>query len=156
MDKKTILIVDDEPDALECIHEIVTRNGYESITCSDAASALKLLASGVHLDLAIFDLIMPDMNGHDLHSSIKELRPGLPCIIITGYASVESYLTAISSGVFEYLNKPYRCKDLVAVIAAALATSTKMCNGSGRIAVLNADQGAENKSDNFGEAMHTW
>jgi len=120
MDKKKILVVDDDPGALECVHEILTRQGYESIPCSGASTALPLLASETSLDLAIIDLIMPDMNGLEFHATMKRLRPGLPCILVTGYGSVETYLNAINNGVFEYLNKPYRSIELKALVAAAL------------------------------------
>lgn len=123
MDKKTILVVDDDPDVLECAHEILTMHGYESVPCSEAAAALTLLASGASLDLAIIDLVMPVMNGLEFHAQVKQLRPGLPCIVVTGHTSVESYLNAINSGISEYLNKPYRSRELLTVVAAALEKS---------------------------------
>jgi DNA-binding NtrC family response regulator len=143
MDKKKILIVDDDVDALECVDEILTRYGYESVPCTDASAALVLLASEVSLDLAITDLVMPEMNGLEFHEKIKQLRPGLPCIVVTGYSSVESYLHAINSGVFEYLNKPYRNRELIAIVAAALKRSVQM-NGSGdRTAQYGQEHAAE-------------
>ncbi len=130
MSRKTILVVDDDADALECVHEMLTRHGYKSIPCSDASAALAMLASGVSLDLAIIDLIMPEMDGLELHAKLKHLRPGLPCIITTGYSSVEDYLQAMHSGVFDCLYKPYRCSDLIAVVKAALEKSATMNDGS--------------------------
>jgi DNA-binding NtrC family response regulator len=130
MNKKKILIVDDNIDTLECVHEILTLHGYESVPCSDASAALDLIDSRVSLDLAIIDLIMPEMSGLEFHARIKQLRPGLPCIVVTGYSSVESYLNAINSGVFEYLNKPYKSRELISIVAAALKESVMM-NGSG-------------------------
>ena len=121
---KTILVVDDDADALETAHMILTCHGYKSIACSDISTALTLLASRETLDLVIIDLHMPEMNGLELHARIKELRPGLPCIMTTGDMSVESFLNAINSGVFEYFNKPYKSTKLLAVVAAALKEST--------------------------------
>jgi DNA-binding NtrC family response regulator len=120
MDKKTILVVDDDRDVLECIHGILTLHGYESVPCSDTSAALTLLASEASLDLAIIDLVMPEMNGLELHARVKQLRPELPCIIVTGCSSIESYLNAINNGAFGYLNKPYRFRELITVVAAAL------------------------------------
>ncbi len=128
MSKKTILVVDDDARVLECVHEMLTRYGYESILCSDTSAALAMLASGASLDLAIIDLVMPEMDGLEFHEKLKHLRPGLPCIITTGYGSVENYLDALHRGVFDYLYKPYRCSDLITVIKRALDKSTKMNN----------------------------
>ncbi len=129
MSKKTILVVDDDASVLECVHDMLTRYGYETIPCSDASAARATLTSGVTLDLAIIDLIMPEMNGLEFHAKLKHLRPGLPCILATGYGSVENYLNAINSGVFDYLYKPYRSRDLITIVEAALKKSATMNNG---------------------------
>jgi DNA-binding NtrC family response regulator len=129
LDKKKILVVDDDPAVLDYIHELLTILGYESVPCSDSSAALTLLASGTPFDLAIIDLIMPDMNGLEFYRRIMQLRPQLPCIMVTGQSSVESYLNAMHSGIFEYLNKPFRSRELKAVIAAALERSTMISGG---------------------------
>ena len=129
MERKKILVVDDEPSVLDYIHEVLTLDGYASFPYSDASTALTLLASGASLDLAIVDLNMPDMNGLEFHAQIKHLRPRLPCIVVTGQSSVESYLNAINSGVYEYLNKPFRSSELKAVVAAALEKATRSSDG---------------------------
>jgi len=129
MTKKTILVVDDDPGALECVHEILIRHGYESIPCSNGSAGLALLASGTALDLVITDLNMPGMNGMEFHARIKQQRPELPCIMVTGHTSVESYLSAVSSGVYEYLSKPYRASELKTVVASALDKSAKIPYG---------------------------
>jgi DNA-binding NtrC family response regulator len=126
MDKKTILVVDDDADALECAHQILTRHGYESIPCSDISTALTLLASGASIDLALIDLFMPEMNGLEFHARIEQLRPGLPCIVVTGHSSVESYLIAINNGILDYLNKPYRIGELKKVVAMAFEKAAMM------------------------------
>lgn len=132
MDKKTILVVDDDPGALECIHEALSRQGHESIPCSNASAALSLLSSGAALDLAIIDLIMPDMNGLELHGRIKQRWPELPCIMVTGSSSVESYLSAVSSGVSEYLSKPYQSSELKKVVDAVFERSAMTGGGRSR------------------------
>jgi DNA-binding NtrC family response regulator len=142
MDKKTILVVDDDPAVLDYIHEILTMYGYESVTYSDGSTALTLIASGDPLDLAIVDLNMPDMNGLEFHARIKQLRPKLPCILVTGQSSVESYLNAMNSGVFEYLNKPFSSRELKAVVAAALEKSALM-SGSGPGQIRSRDFGVD-------------
>ncbi len=83
-----------------------------------------MLATGASFDLAIVDLIMPEMDGLEFHKKLMHLRPGLPCILTTGYGSVENYLRAVNSGVFDYLYKPYKYSDLLTVVKAALEKST--------------------------------
>jgi DNA-binding NtrC family response regulator len=75
------------------------------------------------------------MSGLELHARIKQLRPGLPCIVVTGYSSVESYLNAINSGVCEYLNKPYGNRELLRVVGAVLDKSV-MIRGDGSERIL--------------------
>ena len=130
MDKKTILVVDDDPDARDCVNEILTTRGYTSIPCADTPSAQALLASGASLDLAIIDISMQEMSGVELHGWIKQLWPGLPCIVISGYSPVEHDLSAIDNGGIEYLRKPYRIRELQSVVAAALRKTAMMSKGA--------------------------
>ncbi len=126
MGRKKIMVVDDDTGVLEYLNEMLVRGGYESVPFSDASAALALLASETTLDLAIIDLVMPEMNGLEFHEKLKNLRPGLPCVLTTGYGSVENYLDAMHKGVFDYLYKPYRCSDLITVVNAALEKSARM------------------------------
>ena len=132
MPRKRILVVDDESGSLESIHETLTLHGYESIPCQKISAALTMLDSRAALDLAVFDFCMPEMNGLELHARIRQLRPELPCIMVTGYSTIENYLKAINSGVFEYLNKPYRNRELLKVVAAAIKGSPMTGGVAGR------------------------
>lgn len=123
MTGKRILVIDDDHDALETLRAILDGFGLEPVPCKTGSHALELISSGTHLDLVIADLIMPGMNGLELYGRICQLRPGLPCIIVTGYNSVEHYLRAIGSGVFEYLCKPYQKNELYRTVIAALEQS---------------------------------
>ncbi len=129
MNRKKILVVDDDAGVLEYVHQMLDRSGYESIPFTNASAALAMLASETSLDLAIVDLVMPEMNGLEFHAELKRLRPGLPCILATGYGSVENYLDAMNSGVFDYLHKPFRRGDLITAIKAALEKSETMGGG---------------------------
>jgi DNA-binding NtrC family response regulator len=154
MDKKKILVVDDDPYALECVHAILTMHGYDSIPFSDISAALTLLASGASLDLAIIDLMMPEMNGLEFHAKIMKLRPGLPCIMVTGYSSIESYLIAFNNGILEYLNKPYGSMDLKTIVAAALEkTAMRSGGGTGQIVEFGVDKRHGNNSERRGETI---
>ena len=79
---KTIILVDDEPDILAPVDSMLTNEGYRVRTFEDPHRALAYLATQ-SVDLAIFDIIMPEMNGYDLLRSARERHPHLPVIFLS-------------------------------------------------------------------------
>jgi DNA-binding NtrC family response regulator len=122
MDKTTILIVDDEPEVLATLADLVRAFGYDVIEASDAESALPVIRGGRSLDLVITDLRLPGMNGVDLLAEIKRALPAVPVIMLTGHCSVESFIQTQSRGVYEYINKPVRAAELRRIIQMAIAS----------------------------------
>lgn len=118
---KTILFVDDDESVRMSFEEILRRFGHEVLSCADGSSALSMIHAGPRIDLAIIDMVMPGMNGLEVIEGIRRARPDLPCIMLTGNATVEAYVKARSLGIYEYLNKPIRKKELGAVVTSALA-----------------------------------
>jgi DNA-binding NtrC family response regulator len=78
----TILVVDDEPPIRQLVARILERKGYRVIQCGDAASALAVTDP---LDLLVVDFVLPDVNGRDLTAKLRETRPTLPVILMSGY-----------------------------------------------------------------------
>ena len=117
---RTVLLLDDEPEILKSLGEILTRFGYDVIARSDARAALDLLKSGTNVDLVITDYRMPGMDGLEFLNALRHLDPRVPVIMLTAYGAVESYLKSISLGIFEYVNKPIKAKELGRVVKAAL------------------------------------
>ena len=115
---KTILVVDDEPEILKVLGE--TLSEYNVITRTDAESALSVIRGGTRVDLVLTDNYMPGMKGSELITVLKKDAPAVPVIMLTAYGSVESYLQNISSGAFEYINKPVKAKELRRIVKAAL------------------------------------
>jgi DNA-binding NtrC family response regulator len=120
---KTILIVDDELHVLEIIGETLSSFGYKVIPRPDAESALSVIREGTDIDLVITDLRMPGMNGVEFLAVLKKTLPAVPVIMLTGYGTVETYLQALSLGVFEYLNKPVQAKELRHIVRSAFKRS---------------------------------
>jgi DNA-binding NtrC family response regulator len=84
-----LLIVDDEPNLLDLLSRYLGRLGYQVETCGDAQNALALFQAGPdRFSLAITDLSLPSMNGEELIERMRQLRPGLPAIITSGYPYV--------------------------------------------------------------------
>jgi DNA-binding NtrC family response regulator len=120
---KTILLVDDEPDILKTLAELLGKTGYTIVAKPDAEAALSVVREGTRIDLVITDLRMPGMSGSELITILKKTLPSVPIIMLTGYGSVESYLKSMSSGVFEYVNKPVQARELRRIVKTALEWS---------------------------------
>jgi DNA-binding NtrC family response regulator len=117
---KTILLVDDELEILKSIGEILTRFGYQVIAKQAAQEALASLKDGANIDLVITDYRMPGMDGLEFLNALRQMDPSVPVIMLTAYGAVESYLKSLSLGVFEYVNKPIKAKDLGRIVQAAI------------------------------------
>lgn len=119
MRKRTILIVDDEPDVLKTLRDQVCSFGYDVREAPDAESALLVLRSGDPIDLVITDMRLPGMSGIDLLGEVRREASVVPVIMLTGHGSIESYIQTQSRGVFEYINKPVRAAELKRIIGTA-------------------------------------
>ena len=101
-----LLVVDDEIPVLKVIERVAARVGYDVVTCTSGAAALKALMCKP-ADLAMVDLRMPDVNGLDLLRQIRSSVPGCEVMLMTGYAAVDSAVEAIKLGAREYMTKPF-------------------------------------------------
>jgi DNA-binding NtrC family response regulator len=117
---KTILLVDDEMDILKSLGEILTRFGYQVIAKQAAQEALASVKDGANIDLVITDYRMPDMDGLEFLHALRQMDSSVPVIMLTAYGAVESYLKSLSLGVFEYVNKPIKAKELGRIVQAAI------------------------------------
>lgn len=116
----TVLVVDDNRDHNLALAKIFERAGYRVSTAGDGQEALTILTKG-SFDLVITDLWMPSMNGLDLLRSIRAMSPHIPVVIITAFGEWATYVNAMDNGAVDYLSKPVRRKDILAVARKALA-----------------------------------
>jgi excisionase family DNA binding protein len=119
-----ILVVDDEISIRELLVKTLSLAEYGVDTAADGTSALsRLRDTASPCDLAIVDLKMPGMDGLMLIRQIKQLRPDMPIIIITGFSTEISAIEAINLGVSGYLTKPFRVPQVLAAAAKALGVA---------------------------------
>ena len=106
-----VLIVDDDADIKDTMHEFITRSGYNSITASSAEEALELLKSN-RVNVAITDIRLPGKDGLQLTDIIKQ-KHDIDVIVMTGYSSEYSYEEAIKKGASDLIFKPFRFEELL-------------------------------------------
>ncbi len=116
---QTILVVDDEPNYLIVLSELLRDENYEVFTADSGLAGLKI-AREVDLDLVISDMKMPGMDGIELLTRLKEFNRRLPVILITAYAEVGKAVEAMHLGAFTYLAKPFSNEALVASVRKAV------------------------------------
>lgn len=118
---QTILLIDDDPDILDCLSSILTRNHYHVVSASDAARAWSLVdETGAGIDLAIVDHHLPGMNGLELSRLIQKALPQLPLVIMTGDSGLECVRPAGPPHIARYLFKPVRMHGLLQLVKELL------------------------------------
>jgi two-component system, cell cycle sensor histidine kinase and response regulator CckA len=114
-----ILIVDDEPRMCESLRLLLGKQGYDIQTATSGNEALGLI-SHESFDLALLDLVMPDMDGHQLMDQINAHFPDTIVIVITGHASLDSAVWALRRGAYDYLRKPFEYEELIKRVQNAI------------------------------------
>jgi DNA-binding NtrC family response regulator len=103
--KHRVLIVDDEESARAGLASLLSTWGYDVNQAVDGKDALEKAAE-FHPSVVIADVIMPGLNGLDLLKPLAELEPAAEVILLTGHATVESAVSAMKDGAYDYLTKP--------------------------------------------------
>lgn len=119
MDIRT-LVVDDDQDSCDLIEKILKKDGYRVTTMTDGRKVEEeLRRADIHL--AIIDLKMPEISGLDVVQMIKRHDNDCAVIMMTGYATLDSAVSALRGGVADYLRKPVREDELLGAVRRALA-----------------------------------
>jgi two-component system response regulator PilR (NtrC family) len=119
MSTQTVLVVDDEPDIRQLLDITLSRMGLNTIAAADLEEARKLLAEE-SADLCLTDMKLPDGNGMSLVEFIQENHPNLPVAMITAHGSVETAITALKAGAFDFITKPIELERLRSLVSNAL------------------------------------
>lgn len=137
----SILLVDDEVINLQNVGHFLSQQEFQVTTAASGREAIAKLEQ-FHFDLVITDLKMGDVDGVQVMTTAKEIHPEIEVIIVTGYATVDSAVEAMSRGAFYYLPKPIKLKELHGLVLRAIE-KTVLRSEIGRLKQrINAEEGA--------------
>ena len=134
----TIIIVDDEEMVLTSINSfLMLETEYDVVTFTSANEALKYVGEN-EVDLVISDYLMPEMDGITFLGKVREIKPEIPRIVLTGYADKENAIKAINEvGLFQYVEKPWDNDDLRIIIRNGVEKKQLMKALQGKIDQIN-------------------
>jgi two-component system NtrC family response regulator len=119
----SVLVVDDDSNALFTISQLLRDEGYTILTASYGKEALEIFKKNF-IKLVISDIKMPDLNGLDLLTELKSINPDIPVILLTGYGSISLAVEALRQGAYYFFEKPIlnNRPKFLAIIGQALKT----------------------------------
>lgn len=115
MEKKSILIVDDDKSLLTSLAQILTNEGYQVDTADTGQKAVEKSKTQFY-HLLLLDIKLPDMEGTQLLTAIKDTTPKMVKIIITGYPSLDNAVEAVNKNADGYVIKPIDINKLLDTI----------------------------------------
>jgi len=115
MNDYRILFVDDDKDILMMVEQYLQMQGYDITTVDSGLKALDLIRDQ-DINIIFTDYKMPEFNGLELLAAVKQYKPGIEVIIVTGYGSMESAVQAMKFGCYDYLQKPFKLDHLKLIV----------------------------------------
>ncbi|MBL0060837.1 MAG: response regulator [bacterium] len=112
-----IVLLDDEEMVLISIRSLIElETDYACVPFKSANEALDFVASSNDISLVVSDYLMPEMDGITFLAKVRQMRPDIPRILLTGYADKENAIKAINEvGLFQYIEKPWDNSDLLMI-----------------------------------------
>jgi DNA-binding NarL/FixJ family response regulator len=124
MEKKSVLVVDDEESIRFSLKRMLEKENYRVETADNGSIALKKLANDYY-DIVLADIMMDDISGIKLLQSIKEKYRHVLVLLMTGYASINSAIDGLRSGATDYIIKPCSKKKILSSIKNAIKKNKK-------------------------------
>jgi two-component system response regulator AtoC len=121
MDKRRVLIVDDEASVRESLR-MVLKGQYELLTADSGNSALDLVTAEP-VDVVLLDILMPGLDGLEVLERIKERAVAAPVIMLTATKTVKTAVTAMKLGAFDYVTKPFDIEELQLIVDRAVQSA---------------------------------
>jgi two-component system cell cycle sensor histidine kinase/response regulator CckA len=109
----TILIVEDNPSARIALEALLDALGYTVLAAGDGAEALAVFGEHADtIDLVMSDLILPQLGGPEVCAKLRAAKPGLPCVIMSGYPLEDESDRLRRLGITHWLQKPFNMRQL--------------------------------------------
>ncbi len=117
--KKTILLADDDDNLRRVLEFQLSEAGYKILMAADGAEAFEIFTTN-DFDCVITDLRMPKLSGLELLEKIKTVNAETPVVVITAFGEVETAVSAMKAGAFDYVNKPFNRDEILLTLERAL------------------------------------
>jgi DNA-binding NtrC family response regulator len=124
MEKKKALVIDDEQVVLDSVRKILADVNYVVDVSLSGREGLDWAVQKQY-DIVLTDIRMPDIGGMKVLRDVKRVKPTLPVVIITGYATVSSAVQAMKLGAADYLEKPFTPDQLLKAVSSALDVAAR-------------------------------
>lgn len=121
--KPSILIVDDDEVMRETLSDVLKKRGYEIFSVGSGNGALSLMKKSI-IDLILLDMRLPDIDGLEVLKKIKEFDTEILVIMMTAYSDVQTAVSSMKSGAYDYINKPFELDELKLLIEKGLETKS--------------------------------
>jgi DNA-binding NtrC family response regulator len=119
MDKKSILVIDDDVRILKSFSAILELKGYRVSTAEDGREAIDKFQADYY-NLALLDIKLPDLEGTELLKEFRRINPDTKKVMVTGHATLENAIDSLNWGADGYLVKPVLPEDLLIYVADKL------------------------------------
>ncbi|MBU0982642.1 MAG: response regulator [candidate division Zixibacteria bacterium] len=119
MNAPSILVVDDELLIRDLLYDFFTSQGWSISVAENGEKALEIIRSR-KVDLVLSDIKMPEMDGLTLSNRLKETHPGLPVVLMTGFPSVDTAVSALRNKVEDYVIKPFNINQQYKLLESKL------------------------------------
>ncbi|MCK5914725.1 MAG: response regulator, partial [Deltaproteobacteria bacterium] len=144
-----ILVVDDDPEIVEILVDLLNGLGYEAVPAANGALALERMAER-DFDLILTDINMPIMDGMELIRQVKASEQNPTIIVLTAYASMQSAIDAIKLGVYDYITKPFKFEIVTNVVEKALEMQALQRENVNLKEMMSLYRASESISSQFG------
>ena len=119
--RRTILVVDDEPEMRALFERILSAEEADLLGARTGAEALAI-ARRTRLDLVVLDVKLPDVSGTEVLRRLRKRDDGLPVVMVTSYGSADTVRTCMRLGAFDYVTKPFDIQEIKRIVREALTS----------------------------------
>lgn len=137
-----LLVVDDEPEHRDSLRRIFQRAGYDVLVAEDGAQALEVLQREA-VSVVLTDLVMPRLDGQALLTAARAVQPEADVVLMTAYGTVENAVVAMREGAYDFITKPVRRGEVLAVVERCLERQALVVENRSLKAELAAARGPE-------------